>query len=171
MPELRLCASSAEPCWRQVICMTLQFIFSPQNTIDTFSTLFSALLMSRHLTIHSIPIVSPHLQLQTTFFGARSRIFLLDFVVMLTVSLLHASKRMQALLPIPFRLTPFDTSISVENPSGPNHCLHPTAMSRGSPVLCMPCINPILYSHLKLTSLRTKFKLRQHQRVKTPLYW
>lgn len=73
MPELRLCASSAEPCWRQVICMTLQFIFSPQNTIDTFSTLFSALLMSRHLTIHSIPIVSPHLQLQTTFFGARSR--------------------------------------------------------------------------------------------------
>lgn len=62
----------------------------------------------------------------------------------------------------------FDTSISVENP-GCSHCPYPTAMCRGSPVLHMPCMNPILHSHLNLISIRTEFKLRQHQHVKKPL--
>lgn len=83
----------------------------------------------------------------------------MDSLVVLAISLLRASKPTQALLPVPFRPAPFDTSISPKNPSGSNLCPYPSPVCRGSSLRAPHKPHPGC-SHLRK---RTKSELRQHQ--------
>lgn len=87
------------------------------------------------LILLSIHTYSPKLN---TFLVWEERFSPWIFLSCLPLTSLCASKWIQALLPVPFRLAPSDTSTSVKNPPGPNLSPCPTAICKGSFVLCTP---------------------------------
>lgn len=131
--------------------------------------------MSSHLIIYSIPIVNPRKQRWTQhFFGVRREIFLVDSLAVLAVSLLRASKPTQALLPVPFRPVPFDTSISPKNPSGSNLCPDPSPVCRGSSLRALHKPHPGSHSLLpskKKNQIWTATTPAVPRAREKPLYW